>query len=191
MEQAKKRDHKIFITDIAIDKVPYVAVDELSRTLCEAIQNEHKEILRISQTKNDSNEVLTLMPINLKETPIRVLGNEFRVDPNTHPQAISLFSRSNRQEIMYLHNHPSTNSFSLVDIMAFISQGEISLLSVVTNQGEVYILYKSSKYDFSVSSELFKEIYMNYQAGVLEHGAAVKKFLKICMKGGVIYAESN
>lgn len=191
MEQAKKRDHKIFITDIAIDKVPYVKVDELSKTLCEAIQQEHKEILRISKTKNDSNEVLSLMLINLKETPIRVLGNEFRVDPNTDPRAISLFSRSNRQEIMYLHNHPSTNIFSLVDIMAFIFQGEIGLLSVVTNQGEVYILYKTSKYNFIVSSKLFKEIYMDYQSGELEHGAAVKKFLKVCIKGGVMYAKSN
>ena len=46
MEQAKKRDHKVYITDVAIDKVSIVNVPELSRSINETIQNEHKNILR-------------------------------------------------------------------------------------------------------------------------------------------------
>ena len=43
---------------------------------------------------------------------------------------------------MYLHNHPSTSTFSMADIDTFITQACIGLMSVVTNQGEVYILHK-------------------------------------------------
>ena len=46
LEQAKKRDHKVYITDVAIDKVSIVNVPELSRSINETIQNEHKNILR-------------------------------------------------------------------------------------------------------------------------------------------------
>lgn len=187
MEQAKKRDHKIMITDVAISKVPYVEVPGLSKEICKAIQIEHKEILRLAQRENESNEVLSLFPRSLSK-PVRVKGGEFEVYPSDDPRAVSLFSRSGRQELMYLHNHPSTNSFSLADIMTFIQYGEIGLLTVVTNQGEVYILYKTAKYSYADTNRLFDKVYREYQSSVLDHNSAVKEFLKICCKGGIVYA---
>lgn len=191
VEQAKKRDHKIMITDIAIDKVPYVKIPGLSDDACKAIQEEHKEILRIAKEKNNSNEILSLMSKNLNEKSVRVLGGEFGVDPSTDPKAVSLFNCSGRQEIMYLHNHPSTNRFSMTDIMTFIAYGEIGTISVVTNQGEVHVLNKTSKYDFEKSGKILKKIYEDYQSNKISHNLAVKEFLKVCDKGGIVYARSD
>ena len=125
LEQAKKRDHKIVITDVAIEKVPYIEVTGLSNDVCKAIQDEHKEILRIAKAKNDSNEVLTIMTADGLEK-IRIFGDEFEVNPSNEPKAIVIFNQAKRREIMYLHNHPSTNSFSLADINNLISIHEVN-----------------------------------------------------------------
>lgn len=190
LEQAKKHDRKIMITDIAIEKVPYVEVSGLSQEQCETIQQEHREILRIAQSENESNEVLTIMSKNLLAR-VRVKGSEFEVLPASDPRAVSLLNRSGRQELMYLHNHPSTKIFSLADIMTFIQYGEICLMSVVTNQGTVHILYKNQSYNYTVTCQLLDVIYRRYQVNELTHDVAVKEFLKMCSKGGITYAQSG
>ena len=48
LEQAKKRNHKIMINEIAISKVPLVKIKGLSLVECEMLQQEHKEILKIA-----------------------------------------------------------------------------------------------------------------------------------------------
>lgn len=190
MDQSKKRDHKIMVTDIAIEKIPYIKINGLSDEICEAIQNEHKEILRLSKTLNKSNEVLTLMSVTNLEI-VRVLGDEFKVDPSSNPVAVTLFRNTGRNELMYLHNHPSTNKFSWADIAEFIYNGNIGLLSVVTNQGEVYILYKTPHYNFAFLKDFLTEVYEKIKFNLISHNEAVKKFLKECHKGGVLYAKSD
>lgn len=187
LEQAKKRDHKIVITDVAIEKVPYIEVTGLSNDVCKAIQDEHKEILRIAKAKNDSNEVLTIMTADGLEK-IRIFGDEFEVNPSNEPKAIVIFNQAKRREIMYLHNHPSTNSFSLADIDTFISEGKIGLLSVVTNQGEAYILYKTIQYDYASVRRLLIDLYNNCNG---DADIMLNKFLKKCEKVGIIYAKSK
>lgn len=57
LEMAKKRDHKIMITNQAIEKVPLVKYKEIPETEYQMIQDFAKEVLRVSMEKNDSNEV--------------------------------------------------------------------------------------------------------------------------------------
>jgi len=190
LEQAKKRDHKILITNIAISKVPYIKVLGLSEDVCKAIQIEHKEILKISQTDNDSNEVLSLMLKDLSAN-VRVMGSEFEVRPADNPEAVSLFNKAQRYEMMYLHNHPSTNKFSLADLMTFIKYGNIGVMSVVTNQGNAYILSKTVEYDYRLANKIFDEIYLRYRDEKIDHNVAVYEFLKVCHRGGIIYAKSD
>ena len=190
MEQSKKHDHKIMITNIAISKVPYVEVSGLPKTVCKAIQQEHKEILRIAQMDNDSDEVLMLRFMDGTKKEL-VLGGEFSVDPSISPAACSLFSSAGYKQLMYLHNHPSANKFSFADIMEFVRNGPIGLLSVATNQGEVHILYKTIDYSFHKARKIFTEIYQQYALHEIEHTDAVKMFLKRCKEGGIVYAKSN
>jgi len=74
--------------------------------------------------------------------------------------------------------------------MTFIQYGEIGLLTVVTNQGEVYVLYKTQKYSYADTNRLFDKVYRKYQSNVLEHNSAVKEFLKVCGEGGIVYAKN-
>jgi SPP1 gp7 family putative phage head morphogenesis protein len=101
LEQAKKRDHKIDVTDVAIDKVPRVDVPEFSLSLNETIQDEHKNILRIAKDKNNHNEVLSVMSVNGSRKAV-ALGSEYHVDPSSNPEAQGIFISAGRKE-MALH----------------------------------------------------------------------------------------
>ena len=54
---AKKRDHKIMITDEAIEKVPLVHYKDIPKEVYPILQDLAKEVLRVSKEENDSNEV--------------------------------------------------------------------------------------------------------------------------------------
>ena len=188
MEQAKKRDHKVTITDVAISKVPYVEIPGLPKEICRAIQEEHKDILRVARQENDSNEVLTIWD-DAKNRKVRVFGSEHYVDPTLNPQAYGIFTFADAYSLLYMHNHPSTNKFSFADIAEFIRTPQIGLLSVVTNQGEVYVLYKDNEYSYPVAYALLKDIGVVYSTGTINDEDAVNRFLKTCSKGGVTYAK--
>ena len=57
LEMAKKRDHKIMITDEAINKVPRVQYKEIAETEYDNLQELARQVLQISKDENDSNEV--------------------------------------------------------------------------------------------------------------------------------------
>ena len=61
--------------------------------------------------------------------------------------------------LVNLHNHPSTNNFSLADIATFVQAREIGLMSVVTNQAEVYMLLKSYDFNYRKVFELGLKVY--------------------------------
>ena len=63
MEQAKKRDRKIMITDVALNKVPLVQVPEFTQVECETVAAEHRTLLRVAKEKNHSNEVLSVVSL--------------------------------------------------------------------------------------------------------------------------------
>ena len=53
----KKRDHKIMITDEAINKVSRVQYKEIPETEYDNLRELARQVLQISKDENDSNEV--------------------------------------------------------------------------------------------------------------------------------------
>lgn len=53
LEMSKEHFQKVSITDIAIEKVPYIKYHGLSEKQCEIIQLLAKEVLAISKEEND------------------------------------------------------------------------------------------------------------------------------------------
>lgn len=190
VSQAKKRDHKILITDVAIDKVPCVKTSGMSESEAFSIQGEHKALLKIAQQQNESNEVLTIMSTS-NGMRVRTLGTEKTVDPSSNPEAVMMMRTSARNEMAYLHNHPSTNCFSLADINTFLLQAQIGTMSVVTNQGEVYVLHKTRKYDYNKAREIFDTICTDCLTNKLSYKEAVARFVKEAAKGGIEYGKSR
>lgn len=190
LEQAKKRNHKIMINEIAISKVPLAKIKGLSLAECEMLQQEHKEILKIAMEQNDSNEVLSLLTLG-NGSSVRILGTETGVNPFSSPEGCSALSLAGRYTLAFLHNHPSTNNFSLADIATFVQAREIGLMSVVTNQAEVYMLLKSYDFNYRKVFELGLKVYDAYSAGEFSHEEAVKAFLRNCIQWGVNYERSK
>lgn len=54
LEMAKKRDHKIIITDEAINKVPLVQYKEIPETEYDNLRELARQVLQISKDENDS-----------------------------------------------------------------------------------------------------------------------------------------
>lgn len=190
MEQAKKRDHKIFITDIAIEKVGTAKLSDFTDEQVNNMQIKHKELLKVAKEANDSNEVLFINDLGFK-SEVKILGDEFVVSPGKNPFAVSIISNAERQSLIYMHNHPSTNIFSVGDIDTFVCERAIKTMSVVTNQGEVYILNKLSNYNFAGTRNLLKDIYNGFPEGEIDDKEFVAHFLKRCSEGGIEYAKSK
>ena len=190
LEQAKKRDHKIYITDIAINKVDLVKPKDFSAAQPSFMKKKHKELLSVAKSQNNSNEVLFIENLDFNNE-VRILGDEFVVSPGKNPFAVSVIAHAERQSLVYLHNHPSTNTFSVGDIDTFICERAVKTMSVVTNQGEVYILNKLDNYNFNDTKKILTEIYKSYPDGDIDDKDFVKKFLKRCHEGGIEYAKSK
>lgn len=81
LEMAKKRNHKIPITDKAIEKVPFIKYREIPTEEYEIIHNLAKQVLQLSKDKNDSNEVAIT----------------YSFDKFNYPKAVSLLNQAIQQ----------------------------------------------------------------------------------------------
>lgn len=190
MEQAKKRDHKIYITDVAISKVDKVMLSDFSEKQISSMQEKQKELLHMAMAKNDSNEVLYIENLDFT-SEVTVLGGEFVVSPGNNPFAVSVISHAEPYSLVYLHNHPSTNNFSVGDIDTFVCEKAIKTISVVTNQGEVYVLNKLSTFSYDKTRNVLSDIYHSFSDDEIEDKEFVAMFLKRCSEGGIEYAKSK
>lgn len=188
VRQAKSRDHKIFITDIAIDKVGYVDVPGFSKAQSAELQRQHQELLKVAQTSNNSDEVLVLRKWLTGENLKPIFGSTNEVDINNSIEAQTFFRDSYEREIVLMHNHPSTKGFSYADIGYFISNDYLELMTVVSNQGEVHCLRKMPNFDFALSQKIYKENYLRFDPD--QQIEMVRDFIKSCKKGGIAYARS-
>jgi proteasome lid subunit RPN8/RPN11 len=196
LEMAKKRDHKIMITDEAINKVPRIKYAGIPESEYDNIQDLARNVLRISKEENDSNEVAityaleSLSYIQGEEEYIGVaIGSEHGVDPLNSTVAYHLISGQGDCVVIVLHNHPSLSDFSLTDVEFLLQYDKIKMMVVVTNLGNVTYLVKTDKYDYYKAVELInKAISMNNEAKNLKDlQDAADYFLKKCDNVGIKY----
>lgn len=186
LEQAKKRDRKIEITDIAIDKITKSTVSEFSDVQNKLVDEVHKELLTKSKNCNNSNEVACIFDINSAEKVFQY-GTEHSVNIFNNPTAFSMSNCANDNSLFLAHNHPSTQGFSYADLGVFLSNDSIVAMSVVSNTGDVHILYKSLGYSYTKALEKLLEIKQKlggYSADV--DLSIVKLFLKNSDKIGIL-----
>ena len=188
MEQAKARDHKIKITDIAIAKAIPPSIPGFSDEQNQKFFDLHKELLRKSMKENNSNETACLFdPISLNY--VFQHGDINSVNILDNPEAFSMLN-SDRYSCLYLlHNHPSTKTFSYADIGVLLLHDNIEGITVITNDGNVQCLIKTDKYNFDKAHELLQNIRNEYTSVVpdeQEDAEIVKKFIKSSQKAGII-----
>lgn len=139
LEQRKLFNKLYKITDQAIDKaVSFQDIDGLSASQNELIRDCIKRTLITAKKENDCKEVAVVFGENLD------LGTEFGtehgVDINSNPFIRDII-RLNEFNVVF-HNHPSTQSFSVTDLGYFLDNKSIKVFGVVSNLGNVEILYR-------------------------------------------------
>jgi hypothetical protein len=196
LEMAKKRDHKIMITDEAIKKVPRIQYKEIPESEYNIIQELAKRVLQISKDENNSNEVAityrmnSVKKIEKGEEYVGVaLGNEHEVDPISNTTAYHLITNEEDCVVIVLHNHPSLSDFSLSDVKFLLQYASVKMMVVVTNLGGISYLVKTSKYSFNEAVELFNgAVNLNNEAKNLKDlQNAADYFLNNCYQVGVDY----
>lgn len=148
LEQRKLFNKLYKITDQAIDKaVSFQDIDGLSASQNELIRDCIERTLITAKKENDCKEVAVVLGENLD------LGTEFGtehgVDINSNPFIRDII-RLNEFNVVF-HNHPSTQSFSVTDLGYFLDNKSIKVFGVVSNLGNVEILYRK----YAINSDEF------------------------------------
>lgn len=76
LEMAKKRDKKVYITDIAINKVPFIQYHGFTDNQNYIMRELAQEVLMVSKDENDSNEVAITCDLGV-DNPLEVYGVSF------------------------------------------------------------------------------------------------------------------
>ena len=188
LEQAKTRDKKIDITDVAISKADPPIIPGFTDEQNEEFKRLHHELLRTSKEENDSNEVAFLFnPTTL--TYEKELGSERSVNVFANPLAVSMMEHGGEKELYLIHNHPTTKNFSYSDIGTFLMYDNIGGMTAITNSGVVHTIYKNNKYDYDMARNIIREIRSEFPQRVLneaEDAEVVKRFLKRGSDCGIV-----
>ena len=192
LEQAKRRDKKVYITDVAIDKVPLVKYDGFTDGQNIIMQELAKDVLLLSKEKNNSNEAAITCDLE-SDNPLSTfgvsLGTEHEVDILADTLSNHIIVSKRSVAVVVLHNHPSTQTFSLQDIHFFILHPMIKVIVVVSNQGTVHYLKRDMEYDYKKAFRLFRECMdgLNKSSSATELYLASLTFLAKCSEVNLFY----
>lgn len=180
--QQKNRGKKVAITDIAVDKVPKVSFGGISEEMAGTVQQAHKDLLKFSKEQNDSNEVAGLLDLTTGERLPFVKGNNVEVNIEADADSYHWMRTMPERSIMLMHNHPGQSYFSMNDISVFMRYSSIRTMSIVTNQGKVWQISKTSKFNFD---EAKASMVRAIAASDGNKDQAIEVFLKECYNYGV------
>lgn len=171
----KNRGQKVFITDQAIQKVPLVAPNGVNHQTALFIQETHRELLKFAQSQNDSNEVACLLDLNADEKLSFVKGDQTSIDIEKDAASYHWLRSKSPGSVMLCHNHPGQSYFSLQDVAVFLKNDSIGTMSIVTNQGKVWTISKTARFDYNTA---FAELYKYRGASEKEWDEVIDSFLK-------------
>lgn len=195
----KDRSRPIDITDIAISKVPQTRIPGFSTEQNEFIQDMHKELLRRAQYLNRINnskkmEVGILIDIHTWQSWVIDGRKECEVEMQYNPLAVQNLQSASKNSRMFMHNHPSTGTFSGEDVKMFCNHDTLYMMTVIGNDASVYILIKDINFD----SELVLKDYMKFAIKYLEKGytknngtLAIRDVLNNASKYELIYKKGR
>lgn len=192
LEQAKRRDKKVYITDVAISKVPCIKYHGFSEKMNEIMQELAKTVLLIAKDENDSNEVAVTCDLGLDD-PLEqfgiALGTEHEVNIMSDTYSNHLIVSQESIAVVVLHNHPSTQTFSLQDIQVFLSYPKIEVMTVISNQGTVHYLMREASYDYKAAFKLFRDCVeeLTKESSIKEQYLASLSFLAKSSEVGIYY----
>ena len=149
-------------------------------------------MLVISKESNDSNEVALTCDLG-KPDPLHnfgvALGTEHDVDVLSDTLSNHMIISSESVVGVLLHNHPSTQTFSLEDVRFFIQHPMLSAIVVVSNQGTVHYMRRDKNFDYDKVFALFRDCVKELKRNSpnSEVYMATLTFLTKCSEVGLYY----
>ncbi len=192
VDNSKKRDTlgdtryaAIPVTDEAIERVPQIMPQGWSTEQAERLQEAHRELLRVVQSRPVGTEAGAVY------TPdMRLIERRIGEDAT---QTV-LLPRYTVPHIL-IHSHPSGEVFSARDLESFFYNEEMNGMTVVGNSGKVYVILKSVEYDGFRFGAAFSDMSVQLKSAMREHDPdkyinTIKGFLKGASQYGAYFIES-
>lgn len=104
-----------------------------------------------------------------------VKGDEISVDVEKDADSYLWLRTKETGSIMLCHNHPGQSYFSANDVRFFLENDSIGSMSIVTNQGKIWTLSKTERFDFI---EAFADIKKRISECNGNYDKAIDGFLK-------------
>ena len=194
----KNRNRAIDITDVAISKVPKTHIYGFSNEQNTYIQALHRELLKEAQKLNKEYhtnlmEVGILLDIHTWDY-WKIKGKkDCTVDIKESVEAFKVLMNARKNQLMMMHNHPSTGTFSGEDFKTFCNNDAIYMMTVVGNDASVYILVKMKDFDKKVLAEYAQIAQEYYELGYKKNNGtmAMKHILKNASKYGMEYKKGR
>lgn len=190
---AKKRDRKIFITDIAIQKIPRLEYRGLTKKENDVLYHVARRVLLIAQDENESNEVAITCDLS-KDSPLEELGisygEEHNVDVCADTASNHIIVSAKSCAVVIMHNHPTTQTLSVEDIRFFLHYSSVRIIAVVTNQGNIHYLCKDKDYCYENAKKIYDECVesLNHKSQLKDFYLAGLSFLARCSEAGLFYS---
>lgn len=158
----KNRGKKVLITDQAIQKVPLVIPNGVNDQTALFIQETHRDLLKFSQTQNNSNEVACLLDLTTNERLPFVKGDQVSVNVEQDANSFHWLRAKPDNSVMLCHNHPGQSYFSANDIALFLYYDSLKTISIVTNQGKTWIVSKNDKFNRKDAYAVLQNLTLKY-----------------------------
>lgn len=143
----------IKITDIAIQKIPYIEYPGLSKEENEELHILEQRLLQTAKEVNLHREVSITLRLDREnfssdeERIALILGEEHEVDLLRDTKTYHLINSTHDVVVVNLHNHPGGATFSGNDIHFFLSTQSVKMLILLSNKGKVEFIQKTDKYN--------------------------------------------
>lgn len=185
--EQKNRKRPLIITNIAIDKVRQVKFQGFKQCDNEFIQKQHKFLLETSKNFNDSKEVGILINTVNWNTWL-ILGDANRIETRDNMDAYRELRTSRKNTLLFMHNHPSTSTFSGVDFKSFCNNESLYIMTVVGNDGNVRTLTKMHDFDAHYALKMYDYLATDKYKKYDNNGTrAMREILRDCSKYGLLY----
>ena len=135
-------------TQKTVDQIPQIKLDEMTDKQAAALQAAHKAVLQaVVDSKTPDHEAGCFILDDYTGTTPFVSKHQGSID----------FPENPAHAIGTIHSHPTGYMFSMDDISAFTMNGDLSIITVVGNNGKIYVFQKTEFFDVSGYSTYLNE----------------------------------
>lgn len=166
----------------SVGQIPRIKLAGMTDAQAISLQNAHKSVLQtVLNSKTPDHEAGCFILDDYAGTAPFISSHRGSIDfPETPIHAIGT-----------IHSHPTGYMFSLRDVTTFASDGDLSIMTVVGNNGKVYVLQKTDLFDVSGYIGYLKEqlrLYPDFQDSIDKYVAFMEGVLNGAKEYGFEYS---